>query len=59
MTRNVDAVHEGKPVDVARKTLLARGFFALPVRDDRGRLVGIVTEADLLHDPADGRTVTS
>lgn len=58
MTRNVVAVQESTPIDVARTTLLSRGFFALPVRDDRGRLVGIVTEADLLPpDPRDGRTV--
>jgi CBS-domain-containing membrane protein len=48
MTRNVVAVHEGTAADVARKTLLARGFLALPVRDDRGRLVGIVTKWHLL-----------
>lgn len=57
MTRNVVAVQEGTPVEVARKTLLARGFLALPVRDDHGRLVGIVTEADLLRAPHARRTV--
>jgi CBS domain-containing protein len=35
----------------AADTLRSRGFTALPVIDDDGRLIGIVTEADLL----DGR----
>jgi len=44
-------ISSASTVQHAASTLRSRGFTALPVRDDDGRLVGIVTEADIL----DGR----
>jgi CBS domain-containing protein len=40
------------PVEVAAGVLMAHGFTAAPVVDDDQRVVGIVTEADLLRAPA-------
>jgi len=39
----------------ATELLLHHRFTALPVVDDGGRLVGIVSEADLIRDPLAGR----
>ncbi len=44
-------ISSASTVQHAASTLRSRGFTALPVLDDDGRLIGIVTEADLL----DGR----
>src|SRR6478752_7205998 len=44
-------ISSASSVQHAADTLRSRGFTALPVLDDDGRLVGIVTEADIL----DGR----
>lgn len=38
------------PVSMVAKILTQQGFTALPVLDERDRLVGIVAEADLLRD---------
>jgi CBS-domain-containing membrane protein len=49
MTSPVITVRAGTTVQDAAALLAARGFTALPVLDDDDRLIGIVTEADLLR----------
>jgi CBS domain-containing protein len=49
MTRNVVAVGPGTSAKSAGEVMAERGFAALPVVDDAGRLVGIVAEADVLR----------
>lgn len=56
MTRRVLTVREQTPVDDAAALLARYRFTALPVVDRSGFLVGIVSEADLVADPAEGRT---
>lgn len=56
MSRNVVTVTAATSVRDAAALLAGRGFTALPVLDDGGGLVGLVTEADILldrfpHDP--------
>jgi len=48
MTRSVLSVQPSVPVAKAAAMLAKRGFTALPVTDDSGELIGIVTEADLI-----------
>lgn len=55
MTREPVTVLPTDPVEVAVELLLARRFTALPVVDADGRLVGVVSEADLLGDRLAGR----
>lgn len=57
MTRDVVAVGPDTSVKYAAEVMADRGFAALPVIDDLGRLVGIVAEVDVLRDrlPADPR----
>jgi CBS domain-containing protein len=57
MTREVVTVGPGTSAKYAAELMAARGFAALPVVDEEGRLVGIVAEADVLRDrmPADPR----
>jgi CBS domain-containing protein len=57
MTREVVSVGPETPVKYAAEVIAQRGFAALPVIDDDGRVVGIVAEADVLRDrlPADPR----
>jgi CBS domain-containing protein len=43
------------PVEEAAALLTGARLTALPVVDERDRLVGIVSEADLVRDPLDGR----
>lgn len=50
MTRPALTVFPATPVRAAAALLGGRGFTALPVVDDGGVLLGIVTEADLLRD---------
>jgi CBS domain-containing protein len=50
MTREVVTVRPGTSVKCAAEILATRGFAALPVVDGDGRLLGIVTEADVLRD---------
>ncbi|MGY1753385.1 CBS domain-containing protein [Blastococcus sp. SYSU D01042] len=57
MTRDVVTVGPDTSAKYAGELLAERGFAALPVVDDDGRLVGIVAEADVLRDrlPRDPR----
>ena len=48
MTRSVLSVQPSVPVAKAAAMLAKRGFTALPVTDDSGELIGIVTETDLI-----------
>lgn len=48
MTHPVITVRADTPIDQAAQLLVRHGFTALPVTNDDDRLVGIVTEADLL-----------
>ncbi|HWD03238.1 MAG TPA: CBS domain-containing protein [Amycolatopsis sp.] len=58
MSAPVVTVEPGAPAKEAAEVLSENGFTALPVVDDDERLVGIVTEADLIRGriPADART---
>src|SRR4051812_38644047 len=49
MTREVVTVAPGTSVKAAAEILATRGFAAAPVVDEEDRLVGIVSEADLLR----------
>ncbi len=49
MTRTVETVGPETPVREIAATLVGKRISALPVVDDQGRLLGIVSEADLLH----------
>jgi len=55
MTRAVVTAREDMPVEQAAQTLVAGGYTALPVVDEHRRLIGIVTEAEMLPDPINGR----
>src|SRR5947209_11292900 len=57
MSSPVVTVATGTTVKEAAELLAGHGFTALPVLDDDERLIGIVTEADLVHDrfPRDAR----
>src|SRR5664279_1856619 len=49
MTKSVLTVQPTATVGKASEMLTYRGFSALPVVDEEGALVGIVTEADLIR----------
>ncbi len=49
MTKNVVTVAPEMSVTVAARTMRDTGVSGLPVVDQHGRVVGILTEADLLH----------
>lgn len=57
MTRDVVTVRPDTSAKHAGELMAERGFAALPVVDDRNRLLGIVAEADVLRDriPEDPR----
>ena len=55
MTTKVVTVAETTPIDVARDRLIRNRFTALPVTDADRRLIGIVSEADLVRDPLNAR----
>jgi CBS-domain-containing membrane protein len=57
MTSTVVTVTAGSTVNDAATLLASHGFTALPVVDNDGDLVGLVTEADILRDrfPRDAR----
>ncbi|GAA5147363.1 hypothetical protein GCM10023321_08180 [Pseudonocardia eucalypti] len=48
-------VTEQTPTEQAARLLINNRFTALPVVDRRNHLVGIISEADLVHDPLDAR----
>jgi CBS-domain-containing membrane protein len=48
MTRNVVAVHKGAQFKDIVQVMRARRFSAFPVLDDDNRVIGVVSEADLL-----------
>jgi len=54
MTVNVITVDENTPVEEIARTLLAWRISAVPVLDARERVVGIVSEGDLMHRPESG-----
>ncbi|WP_199433779.1 CBS domain-containing protein [Qaidamihabitans albus] len=58
MSTPVVTITPQTPVKAAAETLAARGFTALPVVDEDGWLLGVVTEADLVRDrfPRDARS---
>lgn len=49
MTREVITVNPNETVEDAAKLLYRHRIGALPVVDGRGRLLGIITETDILH----------
>jgi CBS domain-containing protein len=49
MTREVVTVHASTPIDDVVRLLLGRDFRSVPVIDDHNRLVGIVTNRDLIE----------
>ena len=49
MVRNVVTVHPDTDVAYAIKLLAEHDVSALPVLDDAGNLVGMLSEADLIH----------
>ncbi|GGL19694.1 CBS domain-containing protein [Mangrovihabitans endophyticus] len=55
MTSPVHTVRRGEPVEVAARLMAEHGVTALPVLDEAGALVGMVSEGDLLFHrvPAD------
>jgi CBS domain-containing protein len=57
MTRDVVTVGPDTSAKYAAEIMADRGFAALPVVDDEGRVIGIVAEADVLRDrlPQDPR----
>lgn len=59
MTTPVTTVRQATSIKEAAAVLAANGFTALPVVDDGDRLIGIVTEADLVRDrvPRDPRAL--
>ncbi|OJY45492.1 MAG: hypothetical protein BGP03_20965 [Pseudonocardia sp. 73-21] len=59
MTREVVAVAAREPVAVAARLMLEHRHTALPVVEGEGRLVGIISEADILADPLAGRKAHS
>jgi len=56
MTHPAVTVTPDVPIREAAALLVSHGFTALPVVDAAQRMVGIVTEADLLHSRYDTRT---
>lgn len=50
MTRDVVTVRQATTIGEAAKVMSDRGFTALPVLDHNGRMVGVVSEADLVRD---------
>jgi CBS domain-containing protein len=49
MTREVRTVSEDTPIDALARAFAEREVSGFPVLDPGGRLVGVVTETDLIH----------
>jgi CBS domain-containing protein len=49
MTSNVVTVDENTPVQAAARLMAERGISALPVIDRQSRVIGMVSEGDLIH----------
>jgi CBS domain-containing protein len=56
MTPNPVTIHEEAALDEAAKLLSERGFTAAPVVDHQGRVVGVVSQTDLVRAQANPRT---
>lgn len=56
MTRNVVTVHKSATIKEIAKVLVDNAISGVPVVDDDGKLVGIVSEGDLLHKEAIPKT---
>ena len=54
MTRDVVTVRAGEPLAAAIRLMLGHGVSGLPVLDAQGRLVGMLTQGDLLRRPETG-----
>ena len=50
MTSPAYRVHEGASLEAALQMLVTGGVTSLPVVDRAGRVVGIISEADVLHE---------
>jgi CBS domain-containing protein len=62
MTIEVVVAHPTTPVNQVADLLASHGLSVLPVTDGQGRVLGVVSEADLLGDPqqpADGPVATT
>ncbi|MBU1015800.1 CBS domain-containing protein [Patescibacteria group bacterium] len=49
MTKNVIAIKEGEPIKKVFKLMDEHGILGLPVLNDEGAVIGIVTETDLIR----------
>jgi CBS domain-containing protein len=49
LVRRVAPIHEGAPLAEAVERMVHERARALPVVDDRGRVVGLLTDLDALH----------
>lgn len=49
MTRNVITVREDTPINKAVELLVERSITGIPVVDEANRLLGIITEQDVMH----------
>lgn len=49
MTKNVITVHMDTPIDKAVELLAEMDITGMPVVDEADRLIGIITEQDLMH----------
>jgi CBS domain-containing protein len=49
MTRHVFTIHREDPLEHAIRLMLQYGISGLPVIDDQGQVVGMLTEGDLLR----------
>ncbi|OGS47065.1 MAG: hypothetical protein A2539_08185 [Elusimicrobia bacterium RIFOXYD2_FULL_34_15] len=49
MIKEVFTVHPGSTLKEAVKTILSKGISGLPVVDDSGKVIGIITEKDIIN----------